>query len=357
LRPSIGGKISDKDIPDAIITLNQRTKWTSLVEVKLGANDLDQTQLARYLNRAIAVKANALITISNELCLSPKTPPLRLKPAEKRLRNFPHFHWSWRYIQSEITKILKTDLDDYDAKILEQLSAFLEDDKSDIKSYHEMPSCWPAFVDRLKVSATPSQNDVDDIIAGWFQESADLAFILDEETTLNVSQVVKSKTPEIRKEKAEKLLNKNGDLSARFETSQGKYIDVLVDVNGRCVRFETGHEPTSSVKTPFKQVERFLDKFRDNEAGDWGDHSDVHLFARWPYAKEYTDESMSELFSFADDGILKDSPLIRQDKDKLMELIVRYTPSVSASVFKSRKKFVSFLEDEALFFFQTYVEI
>lgn len=86
LRPSIGGRLSDKDIPDAKIVLNQKTEWTALVEVKIGSADLDPPQLGRYLNRAIEQKVDALITVSNEMCSDPAMPPLRLKPAEKRLR-------------------------------------------------------------------------------------------------------------------------------------------------------------------------------------------------------------------------------------------------------------------------------
>jgi len=121
LRPSIGGRLSNKDIPDALISLNQKTNWNALVEVKIGSGDLDQAQLGRYLNRAISEKVDALITISNEMCSNPEYPPLRLKPAEKRLRKIPHFHWSWRYIKYQAEIILREEgLEFTETKILEQ---------------------------------------------------------------------------------------------------------------------------------------------------------------------------------------------------------------------------------------------
>jgi hypothetical protein len=119
LRPSIGGRLSDKDIPDALISLNQRTQWDALVEVKIGSGDLDQAQLGRYLKRAISEKVDALITISNEMCADPEHPPLRLKPAEKRLRKIPHYHWSWRYIKYQAEIVLSNnELNFVEAKIL-----------------------------------------------------------------------------------------------------------------------------------------------------------------------------------------------------------------------------------------------
>ena len=39
LHPSFGGKYSDKDIPDAHLFLDQKTKWNALVEVKIKKNE------------------------------------------------------------------------------------------------------------------------------------------------------------------------------------------------------------------------------------------------------------------------------------------------------------------------------
>ena len=358
LRPSIGGRLSDKDIPDALISLDQKTKWKALVEVKIGSKDLDQAQLGRYLNRAISEKVDALITISNEMCSDPEHPPLRLKPAEKRLRKIAHYHWSWRYVKYQAELVLQNDdLDFVETKILEQFVAFLAHDKSGIHGFNQMPKCWPDFVDVLRDGGRPKADDVDDVISGWFQETSDLSLILSEHFGETVSQVHQEKTLELRKDAAEGFLKETGDLEARFALPNNAYIKIVVDINGRCIKFETAHMPTSKVKTPYKQIERFLDTFRDEDTEDeWGGHSDVRLFGKWSRYKDMTDSTMWEAMVDAKEDTLRDSKLIHPKSENLSQIIVQYTPSGAAKTIRSRKKMIEFLEEQIQFFAETYVQ-
>jgi len=358
LGPSIGGRLSNKDIPDALISLNQKTNWNALVEVKIGSGDLDQAQLGRYLNRAISEKVDALITISNEMCSNPEYPPLRLKPAEKRLRKIPHFHWSWRYIKYQAEIVLREEgLDFTETKIMEQFIDFLSHDKSGIHGFNQMPKCWSDFVDILRDGGRPKKDDIDDVISGWFQETSDLSLILSEYFGEKISEVHNEKTLELRKDAAETFLKEEGDLRARFALPNNKYLNVLVDINGRCIKFETAHEPTSKVKTPFKQLERFLDTFRDKDTEDeWGDHSDVRLFAKWSRYKDMTDSSMSEAMIDAKEDTLKDSKIIHPKSDNLSQIIIQYTPTGAAKNIRSRKKVIEFLEAQTKFFAETYIQ-
>ncbi len=358
LRPSIGGRLSDKDIPDALISLDQKTEWNALVEVKIGSSDLDQAQLGRYLNRAISEDVDALITISNEMCAQPNEPPLRLKPAEKRLRKIPHFHWSWRYIkhQAKITA-RDDDLDAIEAKILAQFVEFLEHEKSGIHGYRDMPKCWPDFVDTLRDGGRPKEDDVDDVISGWFQETSDLSIILSEYFQEDVFEVQDENTLELKKDVAENHLAKTGDLRAKFKLPNNGYVNILVDIDGRCIKFETAHTPTAKVKTPVKQIERFLDTFRDQDTeAEWGGHSDVRIFAKWQRRREMTDIRMSDAMIDAKEDTLKNSALIHPESTNLSQIIVQYTPKGSSTNIRSRKKMIDFLESQLIFFVETYVQ-
>jgi len=356
LRPSIGGRLSEKDIPDAKIHLDQKTDWTALVEVKIGAADLDQAQLGRYLNRAIGQKAQALITISNEMCADPAIPPLRLKPAEKRLRKIDHYHWSWRYITYQAKETLLDDsLSRTEVKILQQFVDFLDHPNSKVHGYHQMPKCWPDFVDTLRDKGKPKSDDIDDVISGWFQESADLAMILSENLKVNVRQDIAQTSAELRKEAAENLLEESRDLTARFVFPNKTYLNVELDIDGRCFRFETSHPPTKKVKSSHKQIERFLGEFVSPDNKDeWGDHSDVRLFARWARKKNHTDISMSDALVNAHEDTLRDTDFIVPEKE-LREIIIRYSPTGSSSAMKSRKKAIEFLEDQIVYFAETYL--
>jgi len=356
IRPSIGGKLTSKDIPDALIVLNQRAVWKALVEVKIGSSDLDQAQLGRYLNRAIDEKVNGLVTISNEMCISPNQPPLRLKQAEKRLRKIPHFHWSWRFIKYTAEICLNaSDLDNLSRTLLRQFVDLLDSDAG-IHGYHSMPKCWPKFVDTLKDGGRPSDEDKDKVISGWFQEIADICIILSEIFNGEVELVNHQKTPELNREAADNLLESESDLAAKFKLPNGKSLSMIVDINSRVIKFETSHLPTDKVKSSSKQIEKFLDSFKDStKEGEWGDHSDIRLFARWKRQQRMTDYSMSDAMSDYQDDILKHSKLIMPDKD-LSQIRIQYTPSGSARAIKSSKNFIEFLESQIKFFAETYVQ-
>ena len=356
IRPTIGGKLTKKDIPDALITLDQRETWRSLVEVKIGSNDLDQAQLGRYLNRAIDEKVDCLITISNEMCMSPDQPPLRLKPAEKRLRKISHYHWSWRYIKYTAEKCLRLEsLDGISRDILNQFVELL-DTQAIIHGYNAMPACWPKFAETLRDGGKPSSEDTEDVISGWFQEAADISIILSELFDNEVECVPEGKSLELRRDAAEKLLRSNSDMKALFKLPNGKEISVIVDIDSRSIKFETVHSPTTKVKTSYKQIERFLDLFRDGtNEGEWGDHSDIRIFASWKRQRTVTDYTMREAMSDMEDDILKDSKLILKDKE-LSSIKVQYTPTGAASVMRSSKKVIEFLERQIIFFAETYVQ-
>jgi len=358
LRPSIGGRLSNKDIPDALIALRQKNHWHGLVEVKIGTNDLDQAQLGRYLNRAISEKVNALITVSNEMCAHPGSPPLRLKPAEKRLRKIPHYHWSWRFIryQAEMT-IKNEELVEIERKILEQFIDFLSHEKSGIHGYNSMPKCWPDFVDILRDGGRPKAEDIDDVIAGWFQETSDMSLMLSEYFETDIVEIHEAKTLELRKDAAENFLKNTGDLHAKFSLPNKSYIKVTVDVDSRSIKFETSHTPTKKVKTPYKQIERFLDTFRDQHTEEeWGGHSDVRIFARWSRFRDLTDCTMTNAMVDAKDNTLQQSKIMHPKSDNLSEIIVLYTPSGSAKNIRNRKKMIDFLESQLKFFAETYVQ-
>ena len=87
---------------------------------------------------------------------------------------------------------------------------------------------------------------------------------------------------------------------------------------------------------------------------EWGDHSDVRLFARWARKRTLTNISISDALMNMHKDTLKDVSFIDPDRE-LRELIIRYTPSGVTSAIRSRKKSIEFLESQALYFAETYV--
>ncbi len=360
LQPSFGGKYSDKDIPDAHIFLDQKEKWNALVEVKIKKNDLTIAQLDSYLQRVHETKYNALITISNELCASPELPPLRLKTGNRKLRKIRHFHWSWRYIQFEVKHILRenVNLTDFDRKILKQLSGHLDHKDSMVRGFTQMPPEWTSFVSQVKDGGRPSSDLCSDMVAAWFQETAEIALVLSEKLEQRVTEVIVEESSERRKEVALKHFNDTKDFTAKYEIEGHAHpLEVCLDVNGRLLTFTTKHSPTKTVSRPHVVVEHFLKQFHDaGQVDHWGGHDGVRIFVNWKRLRNDTDLGLFEAINLQIDNRLKEHEFTHNDRGVNYFTIQHTIPKASKSI-QSRKNIISLLEDRVVSFASNYVLI
>lgn len=359
LHPSFGGKYSKKDVPDGVIHLDQKERWSALVEVKIKKQDLSNIQLDNYLQRVQESKMDALITISNELCAQPDMPPLRLKSANKTLRKIPHYHWSWQFIRFQVKKLLKSSsgLSEIETELVSQFLDFLEHPKSGVAGYTAMPKDWKKLVDKLREGGKPDQDMLEESVSGWFQETAELALILAGDLGRDVEEIIDQKSVERRREEGVSRLKDTGDLIANFRIEDCKSpLNVRLDVDRRYIQFSVTHDVPTSAKTPFKQVEHFLKRFhQEDEQNQWGSHEDVRLFCRWPRTKDKTDMTLFDAIQHSLDDQMKDAPLIRHDKDKIMDMDLCYTPSKVSGKVSSRTQVITLLEEEIVFFARNYL--
>jgi len=359
LHPSFGGKYSDKHIPDAHIFLDQKEKWNALVEVKIKRNQLTIAQLDTYLQRVVEMKYDALITISNELCASPELPPLRLKTGNRKFRKIKHYHWSWRYIKSEVSYLLREqELTEIDKKILSQLLKHLEHKDSSVRGFTEMPSEWASFVTQVKDNGRPSSELIGDMLAAWFQETAEIAIILSEELKKRVVEVIDEDSSERRKEVALKHFKAKKDFIAKFSIDGHKHpLEVCLDINSRLLIFKTRHLPTKNVTTPYKIVEHFLKKFHDaGDADNWGGHEGVRVFANWKNLRKETDLGLFEAINLQVDNQLKAHSFIHSDRD-INHFTLQYTVPKASKDIPTKKNIITLLEDRVVSFANNYILI
>ncbi len=361
LHPSFGGKYSKKDIPDGIILLEQQTNFSALVEVKIKGQDLSVVQLDNYLERVKQHRFDALITISNELCSDPSSPPLRLKSPNKSYRKILHYHWSWRYILHRCKYLyLNHDFEtELEAILLKQFIEFLESVESGVEGYSRMPSSWKPVVSALKAGAKPDSTQCEDIVEGWFQETSELALILSSKFGGGVCEILEEESQERRRDAAVNNLMNNGDLLGRFKLQDLKSpLEVRLDIDRRLLKVSIMHNVPKNVKKPFKQIEHFLKAFHDDgELDQWGGHKDVDLFVFWPHSKNPTHMSMFEAIQRSVDDELKNSKLINPDKDRIMAIQIAYTPSGVSSKIQSNKGVVALLEETVEYFTANYAFI
>src|SRR3546814_9164535 len=98
-----------KDMPDAFLVREGGSGrvWGCLVVAKIGRNELEVEQVERYLAIALAVRLDAVLTISNQFVALPSHSPLSLpKSATKGVELY---HWSWMSLLTQAQLLLRSE--------------------------------------------------------------------------------------------------------------------------------------------------------------------------------------------------------------------------------------------------------
>lgn len=146
--------------PDGLIVLTQGSKsWSALVESKIGNNNLDKEQIESYLDLAKEVKADALITISNQFATIPTHHPVTVNKNKTRIIGLYHFSWlsllSKAYIMSEAKSV-----DDREQSfILKELIRYLDHHYSGVSPMSAMNAEWRDICTQVQQGAILKKND------------------------------------------------------------------------------------------------------------------------------------------------------------------------------------------------------
>jgi hypothetical protein len=145
--------------PDGLIRVSRGQKtWTSLVEVKTGANQLATEQLENYLDIAREQAFNAVITISNEISAVPGQHPTKVD--KRKLRKVDLHHWSWTQVLAEavMQKEFRGVADPDQAWILGELIRYLEHPRSGALEFEDMGEAWVSVRDAVAASTLRTTN-------------------------------------------------------------------------------------------------------------------------------------------------------------------------------------------------------
>ncbi|MCG8054657.1 MAG: hypothetical protein JAY94_03140 [Candidatus Thiodiazotropha endolucinida] len=158
--------------PDGLIVLTQGSKsWSALIESKIGNNNLDKEQIEAYLDLAKEVKADALITISNQFATIPTHHPVSVNKSKTRSIGLYHFSWlsllSKAYIMSEAKSV-----DDREQSfILRELIRYLDHHYSGVSPMSAMNSEWRDVCTQIQQGAILTKNEptVEKTAMSWQQ--------------------------------------------------------------------------------------------------------------------------------------------------------------------------------------------
>ena len=187
-------------------------KDAAILEMKNGANDLDQAQIERYLKIAKAYNIPKLITVSNQFVSEPTQSPVNIKSSKQ----VQLYHFSWSYLLT-LAHILLFDnelniVDKDQVETMREVVSYLENDKSGVCGFHLMKPGWKEVVEKINSGSQLKLSDPDlhDAVISWQQEEKDLALIL----SRNLGVFVNSGESKYR-----------GDLKARIDDDKRKLID------------------------------------------------------------------------------------------------------------------------------------
>lgn len=157
--------------PDGIIRVSRgQRSWSTLVEVKTGANNLDRGQVETYLDVARDLGFDSVLTISNQISPAAGVHPVDVD--KRKLRRVALHHLSWAEIVSTavLHRVHHGVADPEQAWILEELIRYLQHPRSGALDFGDMGAAW-VEVREAVAAGTLRMNDkgAAEVVSRWDQ--------------------------------------------------------------------------------------------------------------------------------------------------------------------------------------------
>ena len=339
-----GNKTNDR--PDGLLILKTgRKEWKALVEAKVGTAELNEDQVARYLDQAKKNGVDAVITISNQFAALPTHHPVKV--SKVATRNVDLFHWSWSFVRTQCAVLKESDgVKDADqAFILNEILRYFDSGTSGISQFVKMNKEWTDMV--VKVAAKSPLNktsdEVQNTVAAWHQEQRDVCLIL---SRLTLSDVTLRLSREHRTDPAKRIrdeseqLCKTGQLFFSLDVPNAAApLDVMADVGSRMLICSMKLQAPQDKKSTKAKVNWLIKQLKKTEA------SGFHIQANRPGRSQPTIGSLA--------AVRDDATLLEADDSNVVanSLEVRYRIDL-AGRFSKPKVFIEELEKAVPHFYE-----
>jgi tRNA A37 threonylcarbamoyladenosine synthetase subunit TsaC/SUA5/YrdC len=224
-------------IPDGGIIIERgKLRWVCLVEVKTGASNLRLEQIERYLDLAKNHGIDGLLTISNQITVSPLESPLLVD--SRKTKKVALRHLSWWQIMTEARVLHEhKGIDDPDqAWILGELIAYLDHSKSGAGGFEGMGESWVSIRDGARAHVLKlSDQGVHDVAVRWEQFVQYLSLGLCQTLGRDVSAIwAKDLSPIARQDRLIHSLVEKGRLEASIRVpAAASPIELTADLPAR----------------------------------------------------------------------------------------------------------------------------
>jgi hypothetical protein len=269
--------------PDGLIVVKTgKTVWRALIEAKVGSGKLKKEQVETYLAVARDVKADALITISNDFVPSPDQHPLDVD--KRLLRKTELFHVSWFSFLTALSLLRNRDgVSDNDHEfVLAELERFLIHPSAGLQRFTKMPASWKDILDRIRGGLIISKNsdEVRDVVESWHSEIRDLCLLLSRKTGSLVELNLPKK---LRSDQAARIANDSASIAS------GGLLSASLSIPNTAGYLEIEADLTSRTLRAFVQLDAPKDRARQASRLNWltkqlqdSDRDDIMVQSYWP---------------------------------------------------------------------------
>lgn len=272
-----------KHRPDGLIVVNTgKSTWTALVEAKVGAAEITNTQIEAYLAIAKLNGIDAVITLSSQFTPLPTHHPLNVSAA--LTRKVALFHWSWGYVitQAHLLRELGEVEDREQLILLSELQRFLLHPSSGVKEFDQMPVAWSELCSAVAAGSNANAKSPvsQDVVGSWHQALDRLTSVLSRQIGNHV-KLAMSKTDAIDPNQRHKAaLN---ELAAghclRSELlipDAAAPVQICADFGKRALTFLMRLKAPADKKSTKARLSWLLRQLADADA------SDLHVRLLWP---------------------------------------------------------------------------
>ncbi len=227
--------------PDGLVEVTRGSKtWTTLIEVKTGAGELERPQIETYLDVARDAGFDSVLTISNAIAPAPGVHPVEVD--RRKLRKVTLQHLSWAEVLSiAVQQRVHRGVSDPDqAWILGELIRYLEHPRSGALDFTDMSASWVPVREAV-TAGTLRANDkgLAEVVSRWEQLLRFAALRLGRELGRDVQVVLSRKEvadPTIRFAAQAQSLVTNGTFTGalRVPDAAGN-LDIVADLRASTI--------------------------------------------------------------------------------------------------------------------------
>ena len=316
---------------------------SAIIEVKNDKNPIVAEQIQRYYEVAKSLRINKVVTISNEFVANPENSIVKIKNISAKSKLF---HLSWTYVKTIGQLLLfknEDDIKDEDqVEIMKEVMHYMSDSRSGVNGFNQMSEGWSKVSEDIRNMKQSDKNDLENAVVSWHQEVEDLKLML----SRHLGVTVKSRTHNpIKKLAADiQILKKENCLSTSLEIKHApSNIEIKAEFERRMIQMSVEIIPDLDYKTLEGRLNA-LDRQLKKIESDMLNHLTITLKvyqSPTPLVEAYKDFE-----NFYDESLKK--------KD-VRKIILTVNHSLLSS-FKSRKKFVTLLEDMLKSFYKDIVQ-